>query len=369
MATKSKRQTPQIADTADLGERKPLSHVVLLSDETTVPPAADALALIREIEQIRQSRVITLFSDIPLALYRQLRAIGRVERIDLFLHACGGATEVPWRIITLIRGFCRHFSVLVPYRAYSSATHIAMGADEIIMGDMSELGPTDPARTHPLLPKDGDRQLFISVQDLRQCIEFIKREAAGEDGKRQQTPEAWATIYSALFEKVHPLALGAIEQSYALARLISEKALSTHFDPVGEKDKIARIVSVFSDEFFSHRYNIGWKEASELGLPVRFTDDDLWDRMWQLYEHYAAYQEVVRPVDDRTRTIGRPVVWIDSGDHRQVLEERYHLRESKGKREEQSLEPSLPPQWMTMKWEETDLQDSQPTTFEAREQG
>lgn len=34
---------------------------------------------------------------------------------------------------------------MVPYKAHSAATLIAIGCDEIVMGSKSELGPIDPA--------------------------------------------------------------------------------------------------------------------------------------------------------------------------------------------------------------------------------
>lgn len=319
----------------------------------TLPPPSETLALIQKLEKIRESRLVTFFAypdvivrgDIPVQLYSQLRRIGRVPKIDLFIHSTGGESEVPWRIITLIRNFCKEFRVLIPFMAYSAATHIAMGADEIVMGDMSELGPVDPARTHPLLPKENDQPLLISVQDLRHCIEFLKREGG------EYTPESLATIYSALFDKVHPLALGAIEQSYALARLISAKALQTHMNPETEKEKIEKIVNAFSDEFFSHHYRIGWKEAQGLGLPITYADENLWETMWQLYEHYNAFTGIARQIGDNQQHVARPIVWIDSSTHRQVLEEIYVNVQEKGQPLIQKRQ-TIGAKWLTTPWQD-----------------
>ena len=334
---------------------------VVLESATTaqVPLPSEALELIRKIETLRNSRVITFFAnpnvmvrdDVPLQIYHQLRKVGKVPRIDLFLHSTGGQTEVPWRIITLIRNFCEHFGVLIPFMAYSAATHIAMGANEIVMGDMSELTPVDPSRSHPLLPKDGDTSLMISVQDLRHCIEFLKRDNV------PYTPESLATIYTALFEKVHPLALGAIEQAYALARLVSQKALSTHFDPERDKERIERIVNAFSEKFFSHNYRIGWREAKEAGLDITYTDADLWEMMWQLFNHYAAYGMAVRPISEKPIHIGKPIVWIDTTAERRILEETYLVRvekETGAQRGERVIA-----QWLAQKWEEQSSENKQ----------
>jgi hypothetical protein len=112
-----------------------------------LPPPEEALALISQLQELRQSQVITFVTapdvvirgDVIEQLYEQLHAVGRVPQIDLFLHSTGGQTEIPWRLITLIREFCDRFAVLIPAVAYSAATHLAMGANEIVMGPLSVL--------------------------------------------------------------------------------------------------------------------------------------------------------------------------------------------------------------------------------------
>ncbi len=75
------------------------------------------------------------------------------------------------------------------------------------------------------------------------------RETAKPSDLTTYTPEAMAQIVTALFDKIHPLAIGAIEQSYALAKLIGTRCLSTHMvntrveqDTVVEKENQARPV-------------------------------------------------------------------------------------------------------------------------------
>src|SRR5581483_4880496 len=141
-----------------------------------------------------------------IPLYDQLTAIGKTKKLDLFLYTRGGDTEVPWRMVSLIREFCDEFGVLVPHRASSSGTLLAMGADEIVMTPLSVLGPIDPSRTHPLLARSqGSAEAEpISVQDMRHAMQFI-REAAGTEKEMPYTPEAMAQIFTALFDKLHPL--------------------------------------------------------------------------------------------------------------------------------------------------------------------
>jgi hypothetical protein len=271
---------------------------------TSTPPSQPASALtlpdvsqlLRDLETKLESKVITYYlhegaqinDDAMVPLYKQLRVIGKQKRLNLFIHSRGGATEAPWKVIEMFRNFCEYFVVLIPYRAHSAATHIALGANEIVMTAFAELGPVDPYRTHPLLPVGPDNNpVSISVQDMKHCVSFIKREA-----DIPYTPEALAQLFAAMFEKIHPLAMGAIEQSYALSQIISEKALATHMDAEKDRAKITEIATTLLDGYKSHRFQIGRTEARKLGLPVVDADSQMEDLLWNLYELYSQLEHI-----------------------------------------------------------------------------
>ena len=64
--------------------------------------------------------------------------------ILLILQSIGGQIEPAYLISKTCKEKSSKFSVVVPRRAKSAATLISLGADEIHMGSMSELGPIDP---------------------------------------------------------------------------------------------------------------------------------------------------------------------------------------------------------------------------------
>lgn len=239
-----------------------------------------------------------------------LDAIGHSDRIDLFVRSRGGRTEVPWHIVQIIRSYCSKFRVLITEVAHSAATHISLGADEIIMTRLATLSPVDPSRTHPLLPKGEEGEpIPISVQDLKHAVEFVQREA-GEPGL---TGPAYGQIMSALFEKVHPLAIGAIEQSYGLARIITERLLCTHMDPEKEANEINRITTELLDGYKSHGFPIGLIEARRLGLKVTEPDQTLKQQMCAVAEHY---KNIVRVPKKTGSAMVHPIGHIDSTDMR-----------------------------------------------------
>lgn len=69
----------------------------------------------------------------------------RSKDVLLLLLSRGGSIESAYQISKLCKSFAReHFIALIPRHAKSAATLIAIGADEIHMGPLGQLGPIDP---------------------------------------------------------------------------------------------------------------------------------------------------------------------------------------------------------------------------------
>jgi ClpP class serine protease len=167
---------------------------------------ARASQLITALEKARGNRAIVYWmtpmarieEGVVLSLYDQLQTIGKQPQIDLVLNTLGGAVEVPWPIVNLMREFCDRFAVLLLHRAHSSGTLLCLGANEIVMTPLSILGPIDPSRTHHLLPTGkGDDAIEVSVQDMRHAMTFVKEAFGSTEG---YTADAKAQIHSVVRE-------------------------------------------------------------------------------------------------------------------------------------------------------------------------
>lgn len=79
------------------------------------------------------------------AVYEAASAGESTKPILLIIHSNGGGIEPAYLISKTCKKLANAcFKVAVPRRAKSAATLICLGADEIHMGQMSELGPIDP---------------------------------------------------------------------------------------------------------------------------------------------------------------------------------------------------------------------------------
>ena len=63
--------------------------------------------------------------------------------LNLIVHSPGGSASAAEQIVTYLRTKFDHIRVIVPHMAMSAATMVACGANEIVMGKHSFLGPID----------------------------------------------------------------------------------------------------------------------------------------------------------------------------------------------------------------------------------
>jgi len=92
----------------------------------------------------------------------------RSKDVVLLLLTRGGAIEPAYQISKLCKSFAaKRFIAVVPRFAKSAATPIALGADEIHMGPLGELGPIDPQLSGGL-PALGVSQALKTTASLAQ---------------------------------------------------------------------------------------------------------------------------------------------------------------------------------------------------------
>jgi hypothetical protein len=283
-------------------------------------PLDERLKLIRRIEGMRRSHVICYLTslrpnvqsqiaeDAVRVMFEHLLRLPaappqKVKRLDIFLCSNGGSGNVPWRLVALFREFADKVSVLVPYRAYSAATLLALGADEIVMHPFAELGPIDPTVSNQFNPRDAAGSLMgISVEDVSAYVTFLKTTAG-----IKHEDELVAAI-KVLAEKVHPLAIGNVERFIAHSRMIARKILRTH---MGESDAqtIDEIVENMASKLYFHGHPINRREAHD-DLHLKVAQDvpvELEQTMWALYQDYEAEfknRETFNPAGDLVSRIG-----------------------------------------------------------------
>jgi hypothetical protein len=242
-------------------------------------------------------------------LYDKLQTLGRKSQIDLLLMTRGGVTEVCWRALNLLREYCDHLAVIVGTRVLGAGTLLALGADEIVMGPLSEMGSMEQARKHPLMPRDDAGQpLPVTLGELR-ALGLQGGKHKGESGASGAGPQS--LTFDSLYQYVHPLVIGNLLQAEALSRDVTRKALSMHI-PADDEDKIERLVDLFNGGFYSPAYTASRAELQDAGLPVMVPEKELWGQIWGLVQLYQASLYNDRPDQSAPGTFFRYVCLIES---------------------------------------------------------
>lgn len=268
-------------------------------------PRTERVRLISDLEGQRGSKVICyltgdrrgfetkIASDILSYFYEHLVELGKTDAVDLFLYSTGGLTMAGWRLVTLIREFCKRFSVLIPFKAHSCASLISLGADEIIMTKMGQLSPIDPSVTTPFNPAASpastpgpSRQVLpVNVEDVVGYFNLAREQAGFEK------PEQLNIVFDTLAKNIHPLALGNVYKARLQIRMLAEKLLKMH---LSEEKGTETIVKAFTEELYSHDYLISRDEArNKIGLSsVIEPDPEVEARIWDLYKVYENDLEI-----------------------------------------------------------------------------
>ncbi|MHB8577817.1 MAG: SDH family Clp fold serine proteinase [Dehalococcoidia bacterium] len=192
---------------------------------------------------------------------------GTTEReLDLILHSPGGSAEAAESIIEYLRQRYDHIRVFVPLAAMSAATMMALGADEIVLGKHSQLGPIDPQLQ--IVTPEGPR-----VAPAKAILDQFEKGKA-ECAKDSSALAAWLPI----LRSYAPGLLSQCEDSRELAETMVRGWLERYMfkgEPSASADA-ARIAAWFADydNFASHSRAVGIAKARAQGLKVQALEDD-----------------------------------------------------------------------------------------------
>lgn len=227
--------------------------------------------LIRDIEGLTQRSLVVYFADCDLnessinggddVYISELLTAAGTGPLDLLLETNGGNTDATEKICSLMRAGGRDLRVIVPRRAKSNGTVIALAGSTIVMGAESELGPIDPAIGN--IP-----------------VDFILKAPPGT------------------FQPIDiQIAQAFQNQTKKLASTLLKSGMLKQSDPAAVDALVGKIAT--RDQYHSHGSVIDAQEAKALGLNVTMCapDDKLWRMIGLLraiYQHDCEQQSVMK---------------------------------------------------------------------------
>ena len=200
-----------------------------------------------------------------------LHNVPSAKAVDLLLHTIGGSIDAAEKIIRMVRGRVHEAAlrIIVPEFAKSAGTLMVLGADNVVMSDMSELGPIDP-QIH-LFGKWQSVQNYLDAYNTH--YEALEREPGN-------------VAAQIMLGKLDPVAIKLCQAAKDRARQSAEAVLRDGMFRAndGNWSKTAGEL-LDTTRWLSHSQMISIQDARDLGLTVDDADyrSKEWQEFWRLY--------------------------------------------------------------------------------------
>ena len=199
----------------------------------------------------------------------------------LYLTTYGGDPRYAYKIARLLQETSDKFYLCVPSFCKSAGTLIALGANEIFMGVVSELGPLDVqlAQRDEIGKRRSGMVVRTALEGLAQetykvfenvMLELIKnRDQISFDVASRRAARMAVGVMTPVYEQIDPEVLGNDLRDLTIARAYGDR-LARH----GKNAKLDAVRRLIED-YPEHGFIIDRNEASELFHVVKPTDDSI----------------------------------------------------------------------------------------------
>jgi len=209
------------------------------------------------------------------------------KKVYLILESPGGDGNVAEKLLGIFKeNFTESFNVIVPNITKSAGTMLSIGADKIIMGISSELGPIDPQI--PLILPTGQPN-YIPAKSIIGSLTKIKEEI--------EKNEKLATVCYPVLQQIRPETIKYCEDAIAFSRSFAQRRLKNGAMKGKSEDKIKKTADELTtgNRFNMHGSVINYQDAKNfLDLNVEFWDqaDERWQLLWNYYLRVKALFQI-----------------------------------------------------------------------------
>jgi len=264
---------------------------------------------LRQLQQLEPDRDHILISHgINRALHQKLslrlKTHQRFKKCTVFLTTYGGDPHAAFRIARCLRHHYHEVRLAVPSYCKSAGTLIAIGANELAIGDLGELGPLDLQVTKPddVMERgsglDYMQGLQVALMHAHQAFGLFMEVRRG--GIRLPTKQAGelATnmaigMVAPLYAQIDPNRIGEMQRAIQIAKEYGER-----LDVYSKNLKLGALEKMVAD-YPSHAFVIDRKEAKTLFnsvTPMTTAEDDLVGTLWHLFAEQDELLHVCEPV-------------------------------------------------------------------------
>ena len=237
-----------------------------------------------------------------ITIYKMLKEKKETkEKLLIFLDTSGGNVYTAVKIMDTLRTKYKDITIAIPQEAKSSGTMMCCGADKLIMGPISELGPLDKPMIHP-----ANETMRISALDIVKSIDGMldiaeerekkfAREVNNEFGITMEqslslASESISKLISPMLCREDVKIYNQAKRLLAIAEMYATEFLNQHMLKYIDKEKlrkrigemiIRQLVWLYPDHGFAIRRN----ELKEWFFIVEEAEKiDYWDELWNEFE-------------------------------------------------------------------------------------
>ena len=244
-------------------------------------PRYERQALIRSYQETYSCRLVVmvdyLFSHSVTLFEETLYDANPDENLHVMLCTLGGDGETALRLVRQAQSRCKELTVIVPIEAKSAGTLFVLGADRVLMGPTSDLGPIDPQFRLQSGAFASGKAIIAAVEDAEQRI--------------QANPETYP-LHASLLNDITALLVQQAKDAIARADDQLKEALACveERDPDQITALALRLRKPLIQNPQSHGTAIAARHAKELGLPVEEAkgSEAQWQSIWRMWAKYAA---------------------------------------------------------------------------------
>lgn len=254
--------------------------------------ACTAASLIGKIQEHSGRKTLLFMSHQSIThatvikMNQVLRKAGSCDGLDLVLVSLGGDISSAFKLLQLLKKHAGSVTAIVPLRAKSAASLIALGCDKLIMCKAGELGPIDP---QVMDPETGKR---IPAHSVKAALDFIGN---------VDDP----SVKMALADKIPVLLVGA----YMSAADAGKQYLEEIFIKYNKEDR-EKLLNIFTEKFLSHSYPIDSIILQEIGINLDEISSEHERLVYELVEYCEA--SCTAAYEKNTKNHGKTLMFITS---------------------------------------------------------
>lgn len=260
----------------------------------------------RDILIISEAISRQLHHDLSLLIAKDQRH----RKCTLFLTTRGGDADGGYRIARCLQHHYEHIRLVIPSLCKSAGTLVAIGANEIVIGDLGELGPLDIQ-----VRKASELEERSSGLDIIQALEAAQAHVRQtfhstlveiRRGGRLSTKLAGEFaanvaigVAAPLYSQIDPNRLGEMQRAMRIAQEYGERLNRTSSSL--RDGALENLIAGYP----SHSFVIDRKEASELFTSVQHTsvaEKDFCRILWHVLGEQSGYGPIF--VRDELKTQG-----------------------------------------------------------------